>query len=518
MITKNINFINHNRRPSISFYNKYLINSIDISNDNDNIINNSFVLTSNNPLANIKTFNKPKKELVLAKLDTNNLHKRKKNKKEEINIINKTVNYDDSESFLMAAKLSYSFMTDKNHYNNSNIYYPKKNLRTKSEFDNNIYNNTITKEKTSYISDNDIFDSPPLEKYNKQMGSVSKIQSCWRRYTVIKNVKIINLIKILNKYIYKFAFNKILLFKNKKEKIYRKKLPEKNKNKINYELLNINNCFNNNDLQIEEKINEITILENKNQKNIKKKFNEQKLYNKLNKSSWIKLPFCIEKYIKKIISILYYNLFFNNFKSIYKEKLKEKQKKVLNKLIHSNNIRNIRKYMKKYKEKIIIEKTKQNIYNLLIKKKPKIKKNKSTAFFSFQYFYKQNILRDIIKKYRYTSIVQKYYFLWKKKMERKTKTVENKKKKFIKIKRIKKNEEQKKDLNLDKEDIINNVSEIVNNNNLCNSYISNSIQSIKNLKGSLTFTNKKMRIKKITVDHNYYEYIENNNNYYSNYK
>ena len=512
----NNNYINHNRRPSISFYNKYLINSIDMSMDNDININNSFVLTSNNPLSSIKTFNKPKKELVLAKLDTNNLHKRKKKKKEEINIINKTVNYEDSESFLMAAKLSSSFMTDKNHYNNSNIYYPKKNIRTKSEF----YNNTITKEKTSYISDNDIFDSSPLEKFNRQMDSVSKIQSCWRGYNLRKRVKIINFIKILSKYLYKSAFNKILLFKNKKEKIYHKKFPEKNKNIFNYELIKTNNSFNNYDLQIEEKINEITILDNKNQKNIlEKKFSEEKKYYKFNKSSWIKLPFSIEKYIKKKIAKVYYNSFFDKFKNINKEKLKERQKIVLNKLINSNNIRNIRKYMKKYKEAIIIEKTKQNIYNSLIKKKPKIKKNKSTSFFNFQYFYKQNILRDIIKKYRYTSVVQKYYFLWKKKMDRKNKIVENKKKKYIKIKRVKKNEEHNKhDLNFGKEDTISNVSEIGNNNNLYNSYVSNSIQSIKNLKGSLTVTNKKMRIKKITVDHNYYEYIENNNNYYSNYK
>ena len=511
------NNINHNRRPSMSFYNKYLINSINDSMDNDSNINKSFALTSNNPLTSIKILNKPKKELVLAKLDTNNLHKRKKNKKEDINIINKTVNYDDSESFLMAAKLSSSFMTDKNHYNNSNIYYPKKNIRTKSEIDNNIYN-ISTKEKTSYISDNDIFESSPLEKFNRQMDSVSKIQSCWKGYSIRKKFKIINFIKILNKYICKSAFIKLLLIKYKKGKIYRKKLPEKNRNIVYYELLKINNSFNNNELQIEEKINEITILDNNNQKSINKINNiKEKNYNKFNKISWIKLPFSIEKYIKKKITILYYNSFFEGFKNIYKEKLKEKQKNVLNKLIYSNNIRNIKQFMKKYKEKIIVEKTKQNIYNSL--KNQKIKRNKSTTFFNFQYFYKQNILRDIIKKYRYTSIVQKYYFLWKEKMEKKNKIVVNKKKKFIKIKRVKKNEDNNKhDFNFCKEDTINNVSEIGSNNNLCNSYISNSIQSIKNLKGSLTVTNKKMRIKKITVDHNYYEYIENNNNYYSNYK
>ena len=115
--------------PSISFYNKYLINSIDISKDKDNNINNSFVISSNNPLASIKTFNKPKKDLILAKLDTSHLHKRNKNKKEYDNN-NKTVNYDDSEGILMAAKLSSSFITEKNNYD-SHIYYQKKKKKTK---------------------------------------------------------------------------------------------------------------------------------------------------------------------------------------------------------------------------------------------------------------------------------------------------------------------------------------------------------------------------------------------------
>ena len=62
------------------------------------------------------------------------------------------------------------------------------------------------------------------------------------------------------------------------------------------------------------------------------------------------------------------------------------------------------------------------------------------------------------------------------------------------------------------------MSEISNNINLFNSNLSNSIHSIKNIKGSLTLANKNMRIKNIKVDYKYYEYVENSNNYYSNYK
>ena len=495
--------------PSISFYNKYLINSIDISKDKDNNINNSFVISSNNPLASIKTFNKPKKDLILAKLDTSHLHKRNKNKKEYDNN-NKTVNYDDSEGILMAAKLSSSFITEKNNYD-SHIYYQKKKIRRKNEFDNNI-----TKEKTSIISDYELFDTSPLEKlgkyniqFDEKYSASTKIQSMWRRYYIrkklISNIKINNFIKYLNKFIFKEFFKKLKNIIIKK-KIYHKKIPEKNKNN-NYELIKSCNSFRSNDLQIEQKINEITIFDKKNlQKKKKEKIKKFKEY------SWMKFPFCLERYIKKQIKLLYFNLFFKTIKEISQEKLKEKKKILLIKLIHSNNIRNIKKYMNKYKENILIEKTKQNIYYSIIKSK---KNNKNDALFNFQSFYKQNILRDIIKKYRYTSVVQKYYFLWKKKMDNKSKI---KKKKFIKIKRIKKNEKEQNDLDSCKDDTISNVSVISNNLNYYNSNISNSIQSIKNIKGSLAVANKKMRIKKIKVDHKYYEYIENNNNYYSNFK
>ena len=139
-----------NKRPSISFYNKYLINSIDSSKNNDKIPNNSFCEPENNPLKNIKSFNKPKKELILAKLDTSKLQKRNKNKRGEeknINKISRNIDYDDSEGFMMARRLSSSFMNEKTSYN-SYIYYPKKKIikkvdksKEKNEFDKNSNNN-----------------------------------------------------------------------------------------------------------------------------------------------------------------------------------------------------------------------------------------------------------------------------------------------------------------------------------------------------------------------------------------
>ena len=195
--------------------------------------------------------------------------------------------------------------------------------------------------------------------------------------------------------------------------------------------------------------------------------------------------------------------------------------------------------MNRYKEKIIIEKTKQSIYSSLIRNQLQSKTRKNiNNFFNFQYFYKQNIFKDLVKKYRYTSVVQKYYFLWKKKIEEKKKNNnkinninnnkikqskenkennKNKKKKVIKIKRIKKKPEEKyvfNNFDNPKEDTISNVSGISLNKSCCNSNISNSIQGCL----AVTSRNKKMRIKKITVDHNYYEFVENNNNYYTNFK
>ena len=507
-------FIKHNRRPSISFYNKYLINSIDLSRDNNNNINDSFnylYKTNNNPLLKTKEYNKSKKELILAKLDTSYLPKKKRAKNEEKNIVNNTVNYDDdSEGIIMAAKLSTTFMTYKDK-NDSNIYYPKKNIRKKNEYDN-CYNN-ITKEKSSYISDNDIFDISPLEKYNRQIDAILKVQSKWRSYYIrkkfIKKLKSTKFVKLIVKKIYKEVFNKILYFSINKEKIYYKKILVKN------------NAFQNDMLQIEEKINELTILDNKfDKKNSKKRTEEEKYYNK---NYWIQFPFSLEKYIKKKNMLLYSNLFLEQMRIISNKKLKEKQIILLKKLISLNETRNLKKYMKKYKEMILIERTKQYIYNSLVKKKPKLKAKTNNNNFNFQYFYKQNILRDIIKKYRYTSIVQKHYFSWKKKSKSNNKIVENKKKRFIKVRRIKKKEEeQNKDYynTWKKDDPMKNVSGIESTNNCLNSNsnISNSNKSIKNIKGCLILINKKMKIRKLTVDHKYYEYVENSNNNYLNYK
>ena len=570
MIKKIKSFKNYNKTPSISFYNKHLINSIDITNDSDknnNIINNTYNNSSNNPIKNIKTFNKTKKDLLLAKLDMTNLRKKNKNKLEDKKKINKTINYDESEGLLMAAKLSSSFMTDKICYD-SHIYYPKKKIRHKNENDN-LYNNNNTKEKTSYISDNDIFDVFPLERYNRQMdeqiSASIKIQSAWRRYEAKKlfvKMKLNIFINLLNKYInnciYKIikeTFNTILYIKNNKKKVYHRKKPERNKYLSNKEITKSLNAFRINELQIEEKINEITILDDKNKKKGKRENSYDK---KFSKNGWIKLPFSIEKYVKMQIKILYYKTFLDNFKNLNKEKLKEKQNNLLLKLINMNNIKIIKRYMNRYREKIIIEKTKQNIYYSLIRTKPKFSTSKKiTSFFNFQSFYKQNIFKDLVKKYRYTSIVQKYYFLWKKKMlidnknkdkdkdkdkestdqnkdkdkhneDKDNKENKNKKKKVIKIKRIKKKEKEKKNdkdkdkepfgFNNCKEDTISNMSGISNNMSFFSNNVSNSIQSINNIKGCLTVGNKKMRIRKITVDHNYYEYIGNNNNYYTNYK
>ena len=164
--------------------------------------------------------------------------------------------------------------------------------------------------------------------------------------------------------------------------------------------------------------------------------------------------------------------------------------------------------MNLYKEKISANKPKQKIYYSLIKSKSRI--NKKPKIFDFKSFYKKNVLEEIIKKYKYTSVIQKYYLLWKKKSKDNNK---NKRKRVIKIKTVKKNFENKNDLNILKEDTLNDVSEISNEVSIYSSNTLNSIQSSNIMKMCLTSTNKKMRIKRIAVDPNYYKYIGNNNNY-----
>ena len=524
-----------NKRPSISFYNKYLINSIDSSKDSDNIRFNSFYVPPNNPLKDLKTFNKPKKELVLAKLNTNNLQRKQRNKNEDKNKVNsRNIQYDDSEGFLMAAKLSSSFRTERSNYD-SRIYYPKKKIMNRTKIDDAYSHNitNITKEKTNSISENDIFETSPLDKLNKQLNikivSVTKIQSLWRKYLTRK--KLILMIKmnkfelLLNKYLIKYkyyiikeAFIKMLNKRNEAEKkIYFKKLPNKkvvNNEKI-IKLLKKSKSFKLKELQIEEKISQISIIENAtSDKLIKSKTRENNYEKKYNRSSWIKLPFCLEKFIKKKVLLLYYYSFIEKLRDIQKEKIKEKREKLLSKLIRSNNIKIIKKYMNIYKEKIIIEKTRQNIYYSLMNKNQK--STNKNIIFNFQIFYKENLLREIIEKYRYTTVVQKYYFLWKKKMkEQKSKKLENKKKRIIKIKIKKKTSN---DFNIGKEDNISSISTISNNvsNFNTSNMLSSSMQSINNIKGCLNVIHKKMRIKKITVDPNYYEYIGNSNNYSKN--
>ena len=476
-----------NKTPSISFFNKYLINSIDITKDSDSNNNNSnktCINSPNNPLKDMKYFNKSKKELLLAKLDTTHLRKKNKNKQEGQKAINKTINYDDSEGFLMAAKLSSSFITDRNLYD-SHIYYPKKKLRHKNETE--IFsNNNNTKEKTSYISDVDLFDAFPLERYNRQMdeqiSSATKIQSIWRRYQskkLLVSMKLTYFVNLINRFINNYKYKNIkgefnLIKKNKKKKktIYYKKLPDKNKILLSNEKIKLSNSFRMDALLIEENTNQITILDNKNKSCKRLVIHSDKKYHK---NVWIEFPFSIEKYVKKIIKIRYYNSFLEKFKSLYKEKLKERQQSILLKLIHRNNMKIIKRYMNIYKEKVIIEKTKQNIYSSLIRIQQKCKTSKKVnSFFNFQYFYKQNIFQNLVKKYRYTALVQKYYFLWKKKIEEQNKNKikddnkikvnkvnnKNKKKKVIKIKRIKKKQKEKyelNDYNNCKKDTISNI-------------------------------------------------------------
>ena len=64
-----------------------------------------------------------------------------------------------------------------------------------------------------------------------------------------------------------------------------------------------------------------------------------------------------------------------------------------------------------------------------------------------------------------------------------------------------------------KDDGLNNVSQISDNISISSNNTLNSIQSFSRLKISLFTANKKMRIRKVSVDKNYYNSIGNINNY-----
>ena len=502
-------------RHTVSYFNKYLINSIEDYNN----INESSKIPKNKVFNIIKPFKKTKKEVILEKLDTSNFKKKlqSKDKRKSLHRFN-TINYDDSQDLIMATKLSTSFISQRTNFD-SNIYYHKKINKYKNnrnDIDNYLLNN-ITKEQTNSLSENDFQEIYPLELYNRKAEYISfviKIQSFWRKYYVRKKIKLCKFIILMNQIIYKYYiyFIKIFFFNclntnYKYEKIYCKKFPEKSlikviKKNINFHL---NKSFKNKGLEIDKKRNEITIID----KNINLNSN-----NKRNKNLWIKLPLSLEKYAIKIVITLHGVSFFEQLKFKEKEMLKQKKIKILNKLAHQNDIKNLKRYMSSYREKIMIGKGKQKIYFSLIKPKFKSRSKSKKSIFDFQSFYKQKTLKDLINKYGNSLILKKYYFLWKKKAEENNNS-KGTKKKMIKIKKVKKNSYIQNDFKNIKEDIINNVSDISHDMSFTSNNTLNSIQTIKKMNICLTSTNKKMRIKKIAVTKNYYKYIENNNNNYN---
>ena len=494
------------KRPSISDFNKYLINEID-NNDNSYKINNSFSLFSSNPINSIRPFNNPNKKLLLEKFDTSDFNKNKK--KKEIKSFRKynSNNYDNSEDLFMAKKLTSSFLTERTFFK-SNIYYPKK-MNDKYKVNNTdtdiyfFYNNT--KEKTNSTTfDNDIIEPFPLEKYNRKMeylSSVIKIQSFWRKYCIIKKMRIFKIFRLIEKIIYKNRIYFIKLFfvnlssiKSINGKIYNKKVLDKKLIKKNIKF-HIIKSIQNKKIKFDKKSNE-------------KIFNILKVSNK--GISTERFPILFEKYIKNKVLYLY-KQFFEIIKIKSIEDLKQKQNKILYKLINLNEKKALKNFMNIYKKNVTNEKQNQKVYYSLIK--PKSKNGNKPKLFNFQACYKQKILADIIKKYGYTSIIQKYYLLWKKKSENNI-VSRNKKKRVIKIKKVKKiNLDENKNFPNLKIDTINNVSTISNNLSFSSTNTINTIQTINGLKVCLTTKNKKMKVKRMAVDKNYYINIEKNNNY-----
>ena len=104
---------------------------------------------------------------------------------------------------------------------------------------------------------------------------------------------------------------------------------------------------------------------------------------------------------------------------------------------------------------------------------------------------------------------------------------------MLKIKKTKKNTEEKynfndssifndsnnfNDFNNRKEDTICNISGISLNKSCDNGSVSDGMESENMIKHCFTTANRKMKIKKVVVDQNYYQYIEKINNFNTNLK
>ena len=320
------------KRPSISDFNKYLL---------------IFIISSNNLLPNIKSFNNPNKKLLLEKLDTSNLNKNKNNKQKSFYRYN-SINFDNSEDLFMAQKLSNSIISGRIY--NTNIYYPKKisdGYKNKNK-DINLFNSN-TKERTSSTFDNDYTtEASPLEIYNRKMEYISfvvKIQSIWRVYIALKKYKKYKLFLLLDKILYRnFIYYSKLFIKLLNEQlstdiIYNQKNKENNIIKKNLKIHFIKPIHKK--LKQEQKIKTIPIKD----KIISKSSKKLRAIN-----YWIKLPLILEKLIKNKILFLYSKPFFEKLKLKEKEILKERQKKILYKLININEMKNLKNYMNIYKD------------------------------------------------------------------------------------------------------------------------------------------------------------------------
>ena len=314
-------------------------------------------------------------------------------------------------------------------------------------------------------------------------------------------MRIFKIFRLIEKIIYKNRIYFIKLFfvnlssiKSINGKIYNKKVLDKKLIKKNIKF-HIIKSIQNKKIKFDKKSNEKII-------NILKVSNKG--------ISTERFPILFEKYIKNKVLYLY-KQFFEIIKIKSIEDLKQKQNKILYKLINLKEKKALKNFMNIYKKNVTNEKQNQKVYYSLIK--PKSKNGNKPKLFNFQACYKQNILADIIKKYGYTSIIQKYYLLWKKKSENNI-VSRNKKKRVIKIKKVKKiNLDENKNFPNLKIDTINNVSTISNNLSFSSTNTINTIQTINGLKVCLTTTNKKMKVKRMAVDKNYYINIEKNNNY-----
>ena len=541
------------QKISLSYLNKLCaLNGLNNINTNQN---KAPILS----LKGIKTLNSNKNSL-LSKLNTNVNPKKNDNRRYRASVTQCSVDFDDILSTNIPTTEHTSMIDSSFNYPNSLFssrnYLQKKNILDFSIDDFQSMDNCSNNNKTFCNPDYEFMYDLPLfysNKKNSYLKNIKEIQAKWKGYYLRK---VFNKIKKFNKLVNEIMNKErknvfILLSKNKNnlnkdnnvkteiiknnDNIIVKNDIDKN-NKIYTPTKEINNIQKNNNDKEEKEDKEKVNTSNTNStafsiNNSDSKINESNSpVPKFDIKSYLKLPLSIPKFIKKISYFNYFKFFISQLAEIKKLKISQKQKEILIKLIDSKTKKIIKKYLYSYKEKILIEKTAENVYKSVMQsmscKKIRITKmpNKKSSF-NFQSVFKEKTLGDLIKKYDDNkNLLKKYYILWKNLPSNNISNISNNlniNEQLNKFEKIEKHQMKKTKRHIKVKIPKKGASRNNNNNNLASTLSSISLnESNKNCSGYiskdfLTEPVKKMKVRKIAVNNKYYNYVMNNENFFT---